>query len=143
VVALVLKGVVNYAIIALTGFGTGPQGMYYDAAGGGVLPLILTILFLAVLTPLGEEFLFRGVLANALLRYGPVIGVLGSSVVFALFHGINIVLPSALVVGIIAAEMMRRSGSIWPAVAVHAVNNLALPMLVLLTGATGPGTTAG
>ncbi|MEV0823377.1 CPBP family intramembrane glutamic endopeptidase [Nonomuraea rubra] len=140
VVALLLKGLVNYAVIALTGLDADPQGMYYDAAGGGVLPLILTILFLAVLTPIGEEFLFRGVVANALLRYGPVVGVLGSSVVFALFHGINIVLPSALVVGVAAAEMMRRSGSIWPAVAVHAVNNLALPLLVLLTGTAGPGT---
>ncbi|MER7360640.1 hypothetical protein [Nonomuraea dietziae] len=41
------------------------------------------------------------------------------------------------------AEMMRRSGSIWPAVAVHTVNNLALPMLVLLTATTGPATAAG
>ncbi|MEV4165826.1 hypothetical protein [Nonomuraea dietziae] len=42
--------------------------------------------------------------------------------------------------------MMRRSRSIWPAVAVHAVhavNNLALPTLVLLTGTTGPATAAG
>jgi membrane protease YdiL (CAAX protease family) len=45
-----------------------------------------------------------------------VIAGFGNSVVFALFHGIDIALPSALVVGIIAAEMMRRSGSIWPAV---------------------------
>jgi membrane protease YdiL (CAAX protease family) len=72
------------------------------------------VLFLSVLTPVGEEFLFRGVVANALLRYGPVVGV-------------------------IAAELMRRSGSVWPAVAVHVVNNLALPLYVLLTGATGPG----
>ncbi|MFC7585063.1 CPBP family intramembrane glutamic endopeptidase [Nonomuraea antimicrobica] len=114
--------------------------MYYDAAGGGLLPLILTILFLAVLTPIGEEFLFRGVLTNALLRYGPLVGVLGSSAVFALFHGVNIILPAAFVVGVVAAELMRRSGSIWPAVAVHAVNNLALPLLVLFTGATGPVT---
>ncbi|WP_235854154.1 CPBP family intramembrane glutamic endopeptidase [Nonomuraea aridisoli] len=77
---------------------------------------------------------------NALLRYGPVIG---GPVVFAFFHGINIVLPAALVVGVIGAEMMRRRGSIRPAVAVHAVNDLALPLLVLLTGTTGPGTAAG
>ena len=30
-------------------------------SGGGVLPLILTFLFLAVLTPIGEKFLFRAV----------------------------------------------------------------------------------
>ncbi|MFF3437939.1 CPBP family intramembrane glutamic endopeptidase [Streptosporangium sp. NPDC002721] len=139
VVAIVLKGVVNYAVIALTGFDADPQSPYYDAAGGGVLPLILTFAFLAVLTPIGEEFLYRGVITNALLRYGPVVGVLSSSLIFALLHGINIVLPSALVVGVIAAEAMRRSGSIWPAVAVHAVNNMALPLLVLITGTTGPG----
>lgn len=138
VVALVLKGLVNQAVITLTGFDTNPQGMYYDAAGGGTLALILTMLFLSVLTPIGEELLFRGVITNALLRYGPVIGVLGGSVIFALSHGINIALPTALVVGIIAAETMRRSGSIWPAVAVHVVNNMALPLFVLFTGATGP-----
>ncbi|MFW5417710.1 CPBP family intramembrane metalloprotease [Nocardiopsis sp. CNT-189] len=137
-VALFAKGILTYAVTILTGLESDPQGMYYDAAGGGVLPLILTMLFLSVLTPIGEEFLFRGVVANALLRYGPVIGVLSSSVVFALFHGINIILPAAVVVGAIAAELMRRSGSIWPAVAVHVVNNLALPLLVLATGYTGP-----
>ncbi|MFC7327104.1 CPBP family intramembrane glutamic endopeptidase [Marinactinospora rubrisoli] len=138
-VALVVKAVFISAITTLTGFDSDPQGMYYDAAGGGVLPLILTFAFLAVLTPIGEEFLFRGVVTNALLRYGPVVGVLSSSLIFAVFHGVNIILPAAVVVGVIAAEMMRRSGSIWPAVAVHAVNNTALPLLVMLTGYAGPG----
>ncbi|KIH98116.1 abortive infection protein [Streptomonospora alba] len=133
-VALGANAALTYGITELTGFDANPQGMYYDAAGGGVLPMVLTFSFLSLLTPLGEEFLFRGVLANALLRYGPVVGVLGSSVVFALFHGINIVLPAALAVGVVAAELMRRSGSIWPAVAVHVVNNAALPLYVLLTG---------
>ncbi|MFI8527363.1 lysostaphin resistance A-like protein [Promicromonospora sukumoe] len=138
VVALLLKGLVNLGVITVTGFDADPQGDYYDAAGGGVLPLILTFLFLSILTPIGEEFFFRGVVTNALLRYGPVIGVVSSSVFFALVHGINMALPSALVVGIIAAEVMRRSGSIWPAVIVHAVNNVGLPLLVLVTGTTGP-----
>jgi membrane protease YdiL (CAAX protease family) len=132
VVAFLLKGLVNMAVLSIAGSAEDPQGSYYDAAGGGLLPLILTFAFLAVLTPIGEEFLFRGVIANALLKYGPVVGVVGSSAVFALFHGINLALPSAFVVGIITAEAMRRSGSIWPAVIVHSVNNLALPTLVLV-----------
>ncbi|PSK96284.1 hypothetical protein CLV63_112167 [Murinocardiopsis flavida] len=136
--ALVVKYVVVSAITALTDFGSDPQGMYYDAASGGVLPMLLTLLFLAVLTPIGEEFLFRGVITNALLRYGPVVGVVSGSVIFAVCHGINIVLPVAIIVGIIAAELMRRSGSIWPAVAVHAVNNMVLPLYAFFAGATGP-----
>lgn len=137
VVAFLLKGLVNSGVIALVGPVPDVQGSYYDAAGGGVLPLILTFAFLSVLVPIGEEFLFRGVITNALLRYGPVIGVLSSSAIFALMHGINIALPSAFVIGIVAAEMMRRSGSIWPAVAVHVVNNLGLPLFVLIAGAAG------
>ncbi|WP_017626514.1 CPBP family intramembrane glutamic endopeptidase [Nocardiopsis chromatogenes] len=137
--ALGAKAAVSAAIASLTDFeDTNPQGMYFDAAGGGVLPLILTFLFLAILTPIGEEFLFRGVVTNALLRYGPLVGVLGGSAVFALFHGFNYILPAAFIVGVVAAEVMRRSGSIWPAVTVHAVNNTALPLVVLITqGATG------
>ncbi|MDT0300659.1 CPBP family intramembrane glutamic endopeptidase [Streptomonospora wellingtoniae] len=138
IAALLAKAAVVSAVAAVTGYESDPQGMYYDAAGGGVVPLILTMLFLAVLTPIGEEFLFRGVVANALLRYGPVVGAVSSSLVFAVFHGINIVFPAAFVVGLIAAELMRRSGSVWPGVVVHAVNNTALPLLVLLTGYAGP-----
>ncbi len=136
VAALVLKGLVNIAVVAMTG-AQDPQGSYYDAAGAGLLPLIFTFVLLAVLTPIGEEFLFRGVIANALLRYGPVLGVVGSSAIFALFHGINLALPSAFVVGVIAAEMMRRSGSIWPAVAAHAINNLALPLFAVVLQTSG------
>ncbi|MGJ7907941.1 CPBP family intramembrane glutamic endopeptidase [Actinopolyspora sp. H202] len=138
VAAFAVNGLFSYAIISITGFDANPQGVYYDAANGGVLPLILTFVFLSLFTPIGEEFLFRGVVANALLRYGPVTGVVSSAVIFALFHGINIVLPAAIAVGVIAAELMRRSGSIWPAVAVHTVNNLGLPLYVLFTGAAGP-----
>ena len=137
VVAFLLKGLVNTAVSAIAGTLEDPQASYYDAAGGGLLPLVLTFLFLAVLTPIGEEFLFRGVITNALLRSGPWIGVVGSSIVFALFHGINLALPSAFVVGLVAAEVMRRSGSIWPAVLVHSVNNLALPILAIILQATG------
>ncbi len=60
---------------------------------------------------------------TGLLRYGPVIATVGSAVISALLHGINVVLPAALVVGIITAELRRRSDSVWPGVAVHAFNN--------------------
>jgi membrane protease YdiL (CAAX protease family) len=134
IVAFLLKGVVNAAIIALTGFDEDAQVPFQDAGNGGVLALIITFVCLSFLVPFGEELLFRGVVMRGLLRYGAVVAVLGSSVVFALFHGINLALPTALVVGIIAAEVARRSGSIWPAVVVHVVNNLGLPLFVLFLG---------
>lgn len=134
VITFLLKGLVNFAITALTGFDENAQVPYYAAAGGGLLASVLTFVLLSFLVPVGEELLFRGVVMRGLLRYGAVVAVVGSSVVFALFHGFNTALPTALVVGLVAAEITRRSGSIWPAVVVHVVNNLGLPLFVLLLG---------
>ncbi|MBD2100093.1 CPBP family intramembrane metalloprotease [Leptolyngbya sp. FACHB-261] len=52
--------------------------------------------------------------------------------IFALGHGINIVFPAAVVMGLVGAELLRRSGSVWPAVVVHVVFNLpTIPIMVL------------
>ena len=97
------------------------------------MTVLLATVFLGILTPIGEEFLFRGVVTNALLRYGPFIGVVGSALVFALLHGINVIFPAALVAGLIAGEVFRRSRSIWPAEIVHVVFNLpTIPAMALL-----------
>jgi uncharacterized protein len=73
--------------------------------------------------PVGEEFVFRGVVTTALGRYGARVAVLVSALVFALAHGISIVLPAAFVLGVVNAPMLRRSGSVWPGVVAHGVNN--------------------
>jgi membrane protease YdiL (CAAX protease family) len=132
VVAFVLKGLAIMAWIQITGGDTkNVQALYAVGGSGGIPSLVLATFFLAILTPLGEELLFRGVVANALLHYDSFIGVVGSSLIFALMHGINNVFPAALVVGLIAAEVYRRSGSIWPAVVVHVVVNLpTIPVMV-------------
>ena len=122
------------AWIRITGDSSTPQTVYAEGAGGGALSLVLATAFLGLLTPLGEELLFWGVVTNALLRYGPFVGVVGGSLVFALSHGINIVFPTAVVVGLIAGEVFRRSGSVWPAVVVHAVVNLPGPLVMVLAG---------
>jgi membrane protease YdiL (CAAX protease family) len=85
------------------------------------MSLILATLFLGLLTPLGEELLFRGVIANVLLRHGSVFGVVSSALIFAFMHGINIVFPAALVMGLVGAELLCRTGLVWPAIIIHVV----------------------
>jgi len=68
----------------------------------------------------------------ALLRYGPIIGLVGSAAIFALFHGINIVLVTAFIVGLINADLRRRSASVWPGVTVHIVNNAIAKLIAAL-----------
>ena len=136
VVAFVVKFLTLVVYVAVTGDNSTPQTVYADSGSGGVLFFILTTLLIGVLTPLGEELLFRGVLTNALLRYGPFIGVVGSSLIFALAHGISLLFPAAVVMGLIGAEIFRRSGSIWPGVIVHVVFNLPSILILVLTRAS-------
>jgi uncharacterized protein len=114
-----------FAIFVLTGTlpPGDPQEDYQAAAAGGPLMLTLQLLLIAVLTPIGEEFAFRGVLVSALRRYGAVLSVVVSTLVFLLAHGLNLTLIPAALVGIASAILLLRTGSIWPGVVIHAVNN--------------------
>lgn len=131
-VAFVLKGLAVLGWIQITGNTNNVQGVYAEGGSGGVLSLVLATFFIGIVTPIGEELLFRGVITNALLRYGSLIGVVGSTLLFALLvHGINIVFPAAIVAGLATTEIFRRSGSVWTAVVVHVVFNLpTIPAMV-------------
>ncbi len=114
------------------------QADYQSAAAGGALALVATLLLGAVLTPLGEEAFFRGVVANALGRFSAWVSVPVSAAIFALVHGINAVLLTAFIVGIATALLFRRTGSIWPGVLTHVVHNaLAIAFPLVLTALLG------
>jgi uncharacterized protein len=135
VLAFLLTRIVGLVTYAMGIQPENVQATYTEGGSGGVWSVVLSLVFLAVLTPLGEELLFRGVITSALLRYGALVGVVGSAVIFALVHGFNAVLITALIVGLINGELRRRSGSVWPGVATHIVNNaLAQAAALLLAG---------
>lgn len=99
------------------------QADFQAAAKGGALSLFVLIITGAILTPLGEEFVFRGVIANALNRYGAWAGVVGSAAIFGVVHGFNVILFDAFMVGILMGILFRKTNSIWPGVVVHIVYN--------------------
>lgn len=82
-------------------------------------------LFLVALVPaICEEVTFRGVVLGGLRRSGSrAVAVVGSAVVFGLFHINPYHVVSAAAVGLVLAYVALESGSIVPGMILHAVNN--------------------
>lgn len=90
------------------------------------LYLVYGLLASGVVGPLAEEILFRGIIYRWLrTRFSVRFGVVASATVFALFHLFYPVMALAAVflMGVAAAILYQRSGSLWPAIALHSLNN--------------------
>lgn len=92
--------------------------------------------FVAVaIAPPCEEIAFRGYLQTSLaLRRRPAAAIGGSALLFALLHLDPVRFPAVLVLGVVFGWLTFRSGSVWPAVAAHAVNNAITSALFFTVG---------
>lgn len=123
------RGVV-WLYMTVTGDTSNPQaGLAAAASETPLAGFLLLVALGGLLVPIGEELLFRGLLYGWLRRWGVPLAVVGSALVFGVFHGFNVVLPAAVVLGVLLAAVRERSGSIWPAVVGHAANNILLFVL--------------
>lgn len=90
-------------------------------------PLWQPLLFLAVVPAVCEELLCRGVLARALaVRIGPTRAVLVSAALFALLHMSPYRLVPTFLLGLSLGAITLASGSVIPAMVLHALNNAAI-----------------
>lgn len=86
--------------------------------------LLLTLFHIAVVPAFCEEVLFRGyILRNFERSMLPITAIILSGLIFGLFHvRLTQVIPLALL-GMLLAWMTIRTGSLWPAIMAHFVNN--------------------
>ncbi len=97
----------------------------------GTKEIMFTFLSSVVLAPIIEEFMFRGVIMKLLERYGLLRAVIYSSLIFALMHLDPTSFVMVFCLGVIFALVKYMSGSIWPAVLMHASNNFLSLLLNL------------
>lgn len=98
----------------------------------GVAELIAFTASTIVLAPLGEELLFRGFLARGLARFGRSASVGLTAFIFAAVHFDPVGLAARFELGIVFGLLAWASGSLWPAIAAHAVHN-ALSLALYLS----------
>ena len=103
--------------------GLDPTGWRPERAGAFALNAVVT----ALLGPLVEEFLFRGIGFYLLAQFGQLAAIVVTSIAFALTHGIAVGLPIFFILGVGLGFIRSRTESIDPALLLHAgFNSIAL-----------------
>lgn len=92
----------------------------------------LLVVGVALLAPLGEELLFRGYLMRVFkARHGKGVALFLTSALFAIVHFNPASLFALFSLGVVFGLLRLWTGSIWPAILAHAVQNGAASALVL------------
>lgn len=89
-------------------------------------PSVTTFIMVAILAPLFEEILMRGVVLRGLLNGGtsPRNAIIWSSLLFALIHMNPWQAVPAFIIGLLLGWIYWKTRSIWPSIFIHFVNNL-------------------
>jgi uncharacterized protein len=113
---------------ALPSFGSEEHPQHELTESFGVLTsehsVWLTVAVAALLAPIAEEVLFRGVALTGLARrisFGWANAI--QAALFATLHLSATLFPVFFLMGLMAGELMRRSGGLLAPIALHALNN--------------------
>lgn len=136
---LPVAGLINLVVATLLDAEEHPQSdMLLDQMALG--PLAVTVVLTVVVVPIVEELIFRGILLSALLERGPRdparrrwAAIIASSLIFGLIHIDPQLIGGTAVLGFAAAVLRMKSGSLWPAILLHQLNN-ALASVILASG---------
>lgn len=95
--------------------------------------LLLNLLIIALIPAVGEELTFRGVLQQSLTRkMNPHIAIILSAAIFSFIHFQFYGFLPRMFLGILLGYMFYISGSLWPNILMHFVNNGTVVVLYYL-----------
>ncbi|MBO6515333.1 MAG: CPBP family intramembrane metalloprotease [Bacteroidia bacterium] len=104
---------------------------------------IVNILIMSILPAIGEEIFFRGILLRVLTNWTKNVhlGILVTSVVFALLHFQPYKFIPMVVMAVIFGYIYYRTGSLWVPIILHALNNFMVVLgdWILKTQDSDPG----
>ena len=98
------------------------------------LPLWLGLLFYGVVSPVVEEIVFRGIACSWLERNGSkTVGMIGSALVFGVFHGNLVQILYASIMGLVLAGVYQKYQNLKAPILVHAAANAAVYFVTYIT----------
>lgn len=83
-----------------------------------------TFIFVGILSPIVEEFMFRKIMLDKLRIYGDKIAIITTAVLFGLFHGNFSQFFYATAIGIVFAYVVLKTGNIKYSIILHIMINM-------------------
>ena len=119
VIMFVLSALLSPFLDAGEEQGLAPDQWQGDRAGQFAANAVVVV----GVAPFVEELTYRGLGYSVLARFGPTAAILLVGVAFGLGHGLFVALPILTAFGIGLAYLRSRTGSVYPAMLLHAVFN--------------------
>ncbi|MDO8964317.1 MAG: CPBP family intramembrane metalloprotease [Coriobacteriia bacterium] len=127
-------GAVGLALGASAVYGWVVTGLGFEVPGGGQeiarlygtspAGIVLIFVMVAVVAPLAEEIVFRGVVFASLRdAWGEPWALAMSSFAFGIIHLQPLQMVPTAVIGLVLARAFSRTRSLWPAVVAHGIYN--------------------
>lgn len=137
------------AVVTLFGFNTLINCLFHLFEKIGYVPdtdlplpldngwwLTINLVVLAVIPAIFEELIYRGIIFNGLRKFGNVKAIILSALFFALAHGSAVQLFYQLILGVVLALVVIRTGSIVASIVIHFLNNA---MVIIYSYVVSPG----
>ncbi len=122
---------VVYLAVGVDGDGPARQ---LTSKGAGLAGLVGMLVLLAVVAPVVEELLFRGLLQGGLAaRLHPVLALGITATIFAAVHFQPVQFPGLVIAGLVFGGLALRSGRLGPAIVAHMAFNAFTVVLLALS----------
>ena len=123
-----------FAALALFFAGVDPLPMIRMPINSSFNQFMLLILIGGILAPFAEEVFFRGVLYGFFRRWGLIVALIASTLLFVLVHPLSQGIPVIQIVGgILFAVAYEVEGSLMAPITIHALGNCTLFTVSFLT----------
>lgn len=135
VLGFIVMALTQYVMLGLLGVESTEQQrsqLGVETLKNSVVQSVIYILSVAVITPVKEEIMYRGILYRFLeKKYHFLVGIIVSSVVFGLLHGGFPV--TAMIMGMVLAILYKKTQSIFPSIILHITWNLIVSIIAILS----------
>jgi membrane protease YdiL (CAAX protease family) len=100
----------------------------------GVQGVVLFFVVAGLVSPIAEEVFFRGIVYGFLRRWGVLVALVGSTVIFVLAHAIISRIPmTQMVGGLVFAVAYEVEGKLMVPITIHVLGNIAIFSLSLVS----------